>query len=402
MQLKVSLDFGHLIHEVGTLVYERERYFFKYSDTFLSSGLEISPLKLPLTAQVQTGPGHVFEGLFGVFNDSLPDGWGRLLIDRSFIEAGKAPSSITALERLAKVGNNGIGAIIYEPSYEIETPNFYADLDAYDKEAEQLLKEGQSAALDELAALGGNSVGARPKVHVYYSDLGALLHAKPQAHTIPYIIKFRSQQDLLDASKIEFLYYQMALDAGIEMSASRLFYGAQDRCYFGTERFDQGPGWRKHFHSVSGLLHDNFRLSTLDYGHIMDLANRLENNLDAAQKVFRLAVFNLYAQNADDHTKNFGFLMDATGNWIFSPAYDLTFSPAPNNCHHLSFAGTYQNPGKTELLKLAAHFNIKEPEQIITQVKDTLTNFSNYAKFLDIRKTERHLVEKSIQKGLGA
>lgn len=402
MQLKVSLDFGHTKLFVGTLALEQERYFFKFGDAFLQSGLELSPLKMQTSLDVLTGPEHVFEGLFGVFNDSLPDGWGKLLMDRSFIEAGRAPSSITALERLAKVGNNGIGAIIYEPSDEIETPNFHADLDAYAEDAEQLLKEGQSTALDKLAALGGNSVGARPKVHVYYSDLGALLHAKPQAHAIPYIIKFRSQQDLLEASKIEFVYYQMALDAGIEMSASRLFYGAQDRCYFGTERFDQGPGWRKHFHSVSGLLHDNFRLSTLDYGHIMDLANRLENNLDAAQKVLRLAAFNLYAQNADDHTKNFGFLMDATGNWTFAPAYDLTFSPAPNNCHQLSFAGTYQNPGKTQLLKLAAHFNIKEPEHIIAQVQDTLTNFSNYAKILDIRKTERNLVEKSIQKGLKA
>jgi len=402
MQLKVSLDFGHTKLFVGTLALEQERYYFKFGDAFLQTGLELSPLKMQTSLDVFTGPDHVFEGLFGVFNDSLPDGWGKLLMDRSYIEAGRAPSSITALERLAKVGNNGIGAIIYEPSDELETPNFHADLDAYAKDAEQLLKEGQSTALDELAALGGNSVGARPKVHVYYSDLGALLHAKPQAHAIPYIIKFRSQQDLLEASKIEFVYYQMALDAGIEMSASRLFYGAQDRCYFGTERFDQGPGWRKHFHSVSGLLHDNFRLSTLDYGHIMDLANRLENNLDAAQKVLRLAAFNLYAQNADDHTKNFGFLMDATGNWTFSTAYDLTFSPAPNNCHQLSFAGTYQNPGKTQLLKLAAHFNIKEPEHIIAQVQDTLTNFSNYAKILDIRKTERHLVEKSIQKGLKA
>jgi serine/threonine-protein kinase HipA len=402
MQLKVSLDFGHNKLFVGTLALEQERYYFKFSDAFLQTGLELSPLKMPTSLNVLTGPDHVFDGLFGVFNDSLPDGWGKLLIDRSFIEAGRAPSTITALERLAKVGNNGIGAIIYEPSHELETSNFHADLDTYAKEAEQLLKDGHSAALDELAALGGNSVGARPKVHVYYSDLGALLHAKQQAHTIPYIIKFRSQHDLLDAAKIEFVYYQMALDAGIEMSASRLFYGDQDRCYFGTERFDQGPGWRKHFHSVSGLLHDNFRLSALDYGHVMDLANRLENDLDAAQKVFRLAAFNLYAQNADDHTKNFGFLMDATGKWTFSPAYDLTFSPAPNNCHQLSFAGTYHNPCKKELLKLAAHFNIKEPEHIIAQVQDTLSNFSNYAKFLDIRKTERNLVEKSIQKGLKA
>lgn len=402
MQIKVSLDFGAEVLMVGTLVQENGIIYFKYDESFLQKELHISPLRMPNSSEVLKGPDNVFDGLFGVFNDSLPDGWGKLLIDRSFIEAGRAPSSITALERLAKVGHNGIGALIYEPSTEPQTPNFYADLDAYEKEAAMLLKDGHSAALDELAALGGNSVGARPKVHVYYSDLGALLHASPQAHTIPYIIKFRSEQDLLDAAKIEFVYYQMALDSGIDMSASRLFYGHQDRCYFGTERFDQGPGWRKHFHSVSGLLHDNFRLSTLDYGHVMDLANRLENDLDAAQKVFRLAAFNLYAQNADDHTKNFGFLMDSTGKWTLSPAYDLTFAPAPNSCHQLSYAGTYQNPGKKELLKLAAHFNIKEPEHIIVQVQDTLSNFSNYAKFLDIRKTERNLVEKSIQKGLKA
>ena len=397
MQVMVSLDFGSQVQEVGTLVYERERYFFKYAASFLSSGLEISPLKLPLTAQIQEGPAHVFEGLFGVFNDSLPDGWGKLLADRTFVNDGRAPSTVSALERLSLVGQKGNGALIYEPITDQHPFPFKADLDLYAAQVQILLKEGQAGALDELYLLGGNSVGARPKVHVHYTESGAELLAEPTPLSTPWIIKFRSTQDLLDAAKIEFVYYQMALDCGIEMSSSRLFYGHTDQGYFGTLRFDQGPGWRKHFHSVSGLLHDNFRLSTLDYGHLMDLANRLEKKLDSAEKIFRLAVFNLYAHNADDHTKNFGFLMNPSGEWRFSPAYDLTFSPAPNNCHQLSFAGAYHNPTATDLLKLASHFNISNPKQIIAQVKDILTNFSQYAKFLDIRKQEARLIEKTIQ-----
>jgi serine/threonine-protein kinase HipA len=400
MQVKVSLDFGNNAQEVGVLVQEQDRFFFKYAPSFLETGLQISPLKLTLDAHVHEGPNHVFEGLFGVFNDSLPDGWGKLLADRTFINSGKAPAAVSIIERLSLVGTKGNGALIYEPVTDLHPFLFKADLDLYAEQVQILLKEGQTSALDELYLLGGNSVGARPKVHVYYSELGAQLLAEPIPESTPWIIKFRSTQDLLDAAKIEFVYYQMALDCGIHMSNSRLFYGQKDQCYFGSLRFDQGLGWRKHFHSVSGLLHDNFRLSTLDYCHVMDLTNRLEQRLDAAEKIFRLAVFNLFAHNADDHTKNFGYLMDAQGNWSFSPAYDLTFSPAPNNCHQLSYAGTYQNPGKADLLKLAAHFNISNPMQIIAEVKDILTNFSKYAKFLDIRKQEAKLVDQTIQKTL--
>lgn len=400
MNLKVSLDFGVQKLWVGTLAQDAQQYYFKFSEDFLASNLEISPLKMIKNDGIMSGPTHVFDGLFGVFNDSLPDGWGKLLTDRSFIESGKAPSTVSALERLALVGKNGIGALVYEPESEFNAYKLEGDLDRYAMEAEKLLQEGQSTALDELAAFGGNSVGARPKMHVYYTDLGALLHATPHPNSLPYIIKFRAQQDLLDAAKIEFVYYQMAIDCGIEMSESRLFYGDITGSYYGTLRFDQGEGWRKHFHSMSGLLNDNFRLSTLDYGHLMDLANRLENDLGAAEKIFRLAVFNLYAHNTDDHSKNFGFLMDFHGNWHFAPAYDLTFSPSINNCHQLSYAGTYQNPTQTDLIRLAKHFNIKHPTQIVEEVKQALLSFEKYAKLVDIRNSERTLVLKTIQSTL--
>ncbi|MEY4350615.1 MAG: hypothetical protein RL078_676, partial [Bacteroidota bacterium] len=247
MNLKVSLDFGVQKLWVGTLAQDAQQYYFKFSEDFLASNLEISPLKMIKNDGIMSGPTHVFDGLFGVFNDSLPDGWGKLLTDRSFIESGKAPSTVSALERLALVGKNGIGALVYEPESEFNAYKLEGDLDRYAMEAEKLLQEGQSTALDELAAFGGNSVGARPKMHVYYTDLGALLHATPHPNSLPYIIKFRAQQDLLDAAKIEFVYYQMAIDCGIEMSESRLFYGDITGSYYGTLRFDQGEGWRKHF-----------------------------------------------------------------------------------------------------------------------------------------------------------
>lgn len=131
-------------------------------DPFLASGLEISPLKLPLSAQIQEGPAHVFEGLFGVFNDSLPDGWGKLLADRTFIEDGRAPSTVSAIERLSLVGQKGNGALIYEPITDQHPFPFKADLDLYAQQVQILLNEGQASALDELYLLGGNSVGARP------------------------------------------------------------------------------------------------------------------------------------------------------------------------------------------------------------------------------------------------
>lgn len=400
MRLKVSLDFGNEKKLVGSLALDEGRYYFKYDEEFLQNEIQISPILMPKGNQVFIGPNNVFDGLFGVFNDSLPDGWGKLLVDRIFIQKGRAPSMISALERLALVGVRGNGALIYEPSSENDHFSFSADLDTYAIESEKLLKDGQSNSLDEMATLGGNSVGARPKIHVYFSETDEKLNSILQEHCSPYIIKFRSQHDLIDAAKIEYVYYQMAIDCGIEMSPSRLFKGNTDKCYFGTLRFDQGPSWRKHFHSVSGLLNDNYRVSTLDYGHVMDLANRLENNLNAAEKVFRIAVFNLFAHNADDHTKNFGFLMDVQGNWSFSPAYDLTFSPAQNNCHQLSYSGIYQNPSTKELLKLASHFNIKNPEIIISQIKDTLVDFSKYAKQIDINKAELEMIDQSIQNTL--
>jgi serine/threonine-protein kinase HipA len=138
----------------------------------------------------------------------------------------------------------------------------------------------------------------------------------------------------------------------------------------------------------------------MDYGHVMDAANRLENNLNACEKVFRLAVFNIYASNMDDHSKNIAFLMNEKGKWVLAPAFDLTFSPSPGGYHSLSVANTYQEIGKKDLLKLAAYFGINKGSEIIDHVKETLSKWNIFSSETQINKKERELIEKTLLENL--
>lgn len=396
-KIKVSLDFGTSVMEVGTLVEQKQVVFFRFHPTFLDKELNISPFKLRQTNEIIRCPKEPFDGLPGVFNDSIPDGWGRLLLDRKLIEKGINPREISALDRLSLVGKKAQGALIYEP--ENNESNEYQttfDLDEVANESTELLKTGNSAFLDNLYHLGGNSVGARPKVLVNYSEKDDLFSPHPTGDFEPWIVKFSALNDLKDSAKIEYAFYLLAKNCEIEMNPSKLFISEKGHSFFGTKRFDREKNKRLHFHSACGLLHDNFRYSTLDYGHVMDASNKLEKNSLACEKVFRLAVFNVLGNNMDDHSKNLGFLMDENGNWRFAPAYDLTFSPSRGNYQSLSISGVYQNVGLKELMKLASYFEIDKSKEIIAEVKESLSNWRRTSKELEINAKESSMVEKAI------
>jgi serine/threonine-protein kinase HipA len=400
-KIKVSLDFGASVMEVGTLIEQNHCFYFRFERSFLDKKIEISPIKLKNTEEITACPKEPFDGLFGVFNDSIPDGWGRLLLDRKLIEKGINPKEISALDRLSFVGKSAQGALIYEPyDNEKETFNSAFDLDKIANESTEILKNGSSSYLDDLYHLGGNSVGARPKIIVNYSEKNNQFNSEVTADYEPWIIKFSALNDLEDSAKIEYAFYLMALKCGIEMHPSKLFNSEKGRYFFGTKRFDRTHNKRLHFHSACGLLHDNFRYSTMDYGHVMDAANKLEKNIQACEKVFRLAVFNVFANNMDDHSKNLGFLMDETGDWKFAPAYDLTFSPARGNYQSLSVASNYQNVGTNELMKLADYFDIKKANEIIAEVKESLSKWKSISVELEINKKESSLVEKAFERKL--
>jgi serine/threonine-protein kinase HipA len=190
----------------------------------------------------------------------------------------------------------------------------------------------------------------------------------------------------------------MALLAGIEMSECRLFTGNSGQVYFGTKRFDRVADKRMHTHTASGLMHDNFRLSTMDYGHLMDCAFRLEKHVRAYEKVFRLAAFNVYAHNHDDHSKNFSFLMNTKGEWQFAPAYDLTFSYSGFGYHSTMIAGESKNPGRKELMRLAAHFGLKNAGSIIEEVQEAISHWNTIANQYGITKETRNIVQTAMEK----
>lgn len=399
--IMVSLDFGDSYHEVGELVISGRKIYFQYLQDFLTKKIEISPFKLPLASQIQSTNHEPFDGLPGVFNDSLPDGWGRLLLDRKLTSMGVDITDITPLDRLAYVGGTGVGALLYRPEYSRVDDIDLPDLDDMAEEMKIVFEGSGTDILDELFMLGGSSGGARPKIFVYYNPENNHIISGTKSPPIgyePWIIKFPSISDTVDIAQIEYAYYKMALEAGLEMNPCKLFKGKSGRVYFGTKRFDRDGKKRLHMHSASGLMHDNFRMSTMDYGNLMDCAFRLEKDVNAYQKILRLATFNVYAHNRDDHSKNFSFLMDKHGSWKFAPAYDLTFSYSYHGHHSTMIAGESKNPGEKHLLELAKHFGIRKPGEIFEQVREAIIRWKENAIDAGVTKSSMNTIEKALTK----
>ena len=401
-RLFVSLLLGGNSFEVGELVLSDQKIYFRYNADFLKAGLNLSPIKLSFSGDIVSADKQPFDGLFGVFNDSLPDGWGRLLLDRTLTAKGIDIAKITPLDRLAYVGARGIGALVYRPEIKPgKTTDPVPELDIIAAEMNHILQGTSSEIIEELFILGGSSGGARPKIFAAYNpltnDLIYGLDKLPEGYA-EWIIKFPSTSDNREIATIEFAYHKMALLAGLEMSECRLFNGKSGQVYFGTKRFDRVAGKRLHTHTASGLMHDNFRMSTMDYGHLMDCAFRLEKHVKAYEKIFRLAAFNVYSHNRDDHSKNFSFLMNEQGEWQFAPAYDLTFSYSGYGLHSTMIAGESKNPGRKELMKLAIHFGLKNAPFIIEEVQEAISQWGAIASEQDITKETRNTIQSAMDK----
>lgn len=394
----VSIQFNEEEIEVGELVSEGRDIYFKYYTDFISKGLEISPIKLKLNNEIHKADSIPFDGLFGVFADSLPDGWGKLLLDRALTARGIDISDITMLDRLAFIGSKGMGALIYKPEMAEENhKQFEFELDEIAKATYQIVTGTATEVLDELYLLGGSSGGARPKILVGYNPHTQHIIVSEKVLPADYehwLIKFQSSSDRPDIANIEYAYYKMALDVGIEMSESKLFKGKSGQAYFGTKRFDRIGNNRLHLHSAAGIMHDNFRLSNLDYGNIMDCAFRLEKDVHAYEKILRLAAFNIFAHNRDDHSKNISFLMDANGNWKVAPAYDLTFSSSGHGMHSTMVAGESASPTKKHLMELADYFKIKNASNIIDLVQDVIYNWKMYADQCGVSTDSKNTIAK--------
>ena len=385
--------------KLGTLATKNNKIYFEYDHDFLKTGIEISPYKLPLKPGVFRCDDDTFDGIWGVFADSMPDGWGRLLMDRHFLKQGINPNRINPLQRLAYVGENGMGALTYHPQLEIESDIDNIDLDKLFTSSQAILEGSSEELLDELLVLGGSSAGARPKVLVQINeDKTKILHGKEQLQHgfTHWIVKFASSHDSPHIGAIEYAYSLMAKAAGIEMPETTLLEGRKGR-YFAAKRFDRVKDHKIHMHSLAGMTHSDFRYPTLDYDDILSLTMHLTKNMQEVKKAFRLACFNLFTHNRDDHAKNFSYLMDEKGEWSFSPAYDLTFSYGPGGEHSTMYLGEGKSPTTKHLTELGKRHTIKDTHKIIEEVRDAIMQWQKFAHKANLPKTVATKIANAFQ-----
>ena len=401
-EIKVSLDFGKKLIPVGRLAIKNRHIYFEYEAHFIESDLNISPFKLPLQSGVTSFERNLFEGIAGVFNDSLPDGWGRLLLDRSLRLQNILSEDLSPLDRLANVGKSAIGALIYEPDCSRTTVDTELNLDVISACTKDVLSGNSKEVLQELLELNGSSAGARPKAMIGVdSDYKSVIHGKgnlPENYK-HWLVKFSNSVDCSDSGAIEYVYSIMAQNSGIKMSSTHLFSAVNGAGYFATERFDRDGRNRLHTHTVCGLLHSDFRTPSLDYEDLLNLTFILTKDIREVKKMFRLAVFNVLSHNCDDHSKNFTFLMDSSGQWTLSPAYDLTFSSGANGEQSMMVMGEGKNPTVKHLIKLGKSIKLDDGfiVEVIDQTRIALRNWISLATEYGISKSNISLIEKRLQ-----
>ena len=339
---------------VGTLAMTADhKAAFQYSEEWIENGFPISPFSLPLKEQVFVPTKDYFNGLFGVFADSLPDNWGRLLLNRLLRAHKQNPDKLTVLDRLAIVGKSGMGALTYYPEREINEKYGDVDLDELAEQCQKILNTEYSDKLDELYRLGGTSGGARPKIMTTIDGE-------------EWIIKFPAHVDGKNAGKMEYDYSCCAKECGITMSETRLFTSEKCEGYFGIKRFDRisdkNGQKRIHMLTAAALLELDFEQPSLDYHSLMKLTKILTRDDEKdIEEMFCRMCFNVFAHNRDDHSKNFTYLYDEENDrWSLSPAYDLTYSNTYYGEHTTTVDRNGRNPGRKELLAVGIAAGMKK------------------------------------------
>ena len=364
-----SLQVFYNEKKVGTLALMKNNIVaFEYDSNWITNGFSISPFSLPLKKQVFIPRIDPFDGLYGVFSDSLPDGWGRLLVDRMLNSQNINPREISQIDRLAIVGETGMGALSYKPEYNLlEDKDYKEDYDNLALSCKKILNTEHSADLDKLFKLGGSSGGARPKILTKIDNED-------------WIIKFPSSLDDSNIGKLEYLYSVWAKKCKIDIPETKLFPSKISSGYFGIKRFDRkklstGAIRKLHMISVSGLLETSHRIPNLDYNDLMQLTLNLTKSFEEVEKLFRLMCFNVFSHNRDDHSKNFSFIYNEDLNkWELSPAYDLTYSYSINGEHATTINGNGVNPSLNDILKVAEKIGLdkKKAEKIAIEIRETV------------------------------
>ncbi len=413
--------------DVGLLLESERgaRITFEYDPGFADSGLEISPIHLPL---VRSGPVSfpelagrpAFLGLPGVFADALPDRFGNAVIRRYFEARGRPEDALSPLQRLLYVGERAMGALEFLPPHDPGPGTEEAlEVQVLVDQARRVIDGDVSIAVPEMMQVGGSAGGARPKALILWDrETGRVRSgfANPDADEELWLIKFDGVSR--DASglgmhahrhpgpwgRVEYAYSRMARDAGIRMAKTHLLRDG-DLAHFMTRRFDRTDVGRLHLHSLGGLQHIDFNDQfVFSYEGWFDTIRTLEMGQASVNEAFRRMVFNVATVNFDDHVKNFAFLMDRAGRWQLAPAYDLTYAEndAWTRQHQMSVNGRFRDIKRADLLRVGRTFDVPAAgRRIIEQVMEALDGWSSYADAAGVPEDMAAFLEGRFEREIG-
>jgi serine/threonine-protein kinase HipA len=403
---------------------------FQYDPAFLDSGIELSPITMPLSRQVYQFPSLSelsFHGLPGLLADSLPDKFGNALIDAWLATQGRRPESFNAVERLCYIGVRGMGALEFAPA---KGPPLQrsakVQLDELVKLASQVLTHRASLqvsfapgrrheGLQEMLRVGTSAGGARAKAIVAWNRTTNEVRSgqvKAPAGFDYWLLKFdgisankdKELEDPKGYTVIEYAYALMAADAGIEMSECALMEEGGRR-HFMTRRFDRlSDGGKLHMQSLAALAHFDFNAAgAYSYEQAFDVIKRLELPMPAREQQFRRMVFNVVARNQDDHVKNIAFLMDKAGAWSLSPAFDVTYAYNPTGLwtqhHQMTINGKNDDFTRDDFKAVAQVAGLKRgsAEAILAEVMETVKAWPRYAKTAGVLGSQREQITRALR-----
>lgn len=382
---------------LGRLADDGHTLLFEYTSEALIQSLELSPLHLKLRAQAYGSfPAHLHR-LPGLIADSLPDGWGLLLMDRLFRQQGlRHPGP---LDRLAFIGSRAMGALRFIPVRDADAQEPNWNLLALAEESARALADEAGAALRELALTGGSPQGARPKALVQYDLSSGQVSTRPDAPGDPWLVKFPARGEHKEVCAIEQLYAGLARDCGLDIPDSRWFDLSADLAAFGVARFDREQGLRVPVHSLAGLLQVDFRLpGATDYTAFLRATRLLTRDEREVEKAYARTVFNVLFHNRDDHPKNFAWRLGRDRRWRLAPAFDLIFSEGVMGQHHMDICGEGAAIERYHLARLATEggVQLKTAEDIVEGMLEQALGFASRFVAFPIRRATAQRISSAV------
>ncbi len=400
---------GELVGALSTN--ERGQYFFEYAPSWLNKGVEISPIHLPLSERIYSFPAlnpETYKGLPGAFADTLPDDFGNAVIDAWLASQGKSIADFSAIDRLLYTGKRGMGALEYSPSYDTGNGKgaTQLELSSLMQMAQGVLNQraglefdfakDKQGALTAMMQVGTSAGGARAKAVIGINKERTEIRSGQV--TLPdgfehWLLKFDGVHESLTNKetfgdpkgfgRMEYAYYLMAKDAGIAMSPCELLI-ENDRAHFMTKRFDREQNRKLHYQSLCAMDHADYKKpGQYSYEQLFALMRQLRLPRGQALEMFRRMVFNIVARNNDDHTKNFGFLLNEDKRWSLAPAFDVAYSYRPDSIwvsqSQLTLNGKQDEFTYDDINVIGRLFG-QDAKQIIEQVVEVVSHWRDYAK----------------------